>query len=319
MLFEKEYEAINSAIEQISKRVIGQRQLVQDLFTCLLCNGHALIEGAPGLAKTTTAKLLANSINSKFHRVQFTPDLLPSDLIGSDIFIQQEGKFSFRPGPIFQNIVLADEINRAPAKVQSALLEAMEEKQITVGNSTYKLEKLFMVIATQNPIEQEGTYPLPEAQLDRFFMHLWVDYPSSQDELSILNLHEDNINLDVVASLNQDTIFSAQEMINKVYIDKTLKEYIVSLVQATREPEKYSHDLKDLVRFGASPRATLALAKAAKANAWLNGQDYVSPANIQVVAGNVLRHRIIPSFEAEANSISKHEIINKVVTLVAIP
>jgi MoxR-like ATPase len=319
MLFDKEHELVKSAIDEISKNVIGQKQLIEDLFTCLLCNGHALIEGAPGLAKTTTAKLLASSIHSKFHRIQFTPDLLPSDLIGSDIFLQQEGKFSFRPGPIFQNIVLADEINRAPAKVQSALLEAMEEKQVTVGNNTYKLEDLFMVIATQNPIEQEGTYPLPEAQLDRFFMHLWVDYPSTSDELNILNLHESGHKQSLMPILNQETIFSARTMIDKVYLDSSLKEYIVSLVQATREPEKYSSELGSLVRFGASPRATLALAKAAKANAWINGQDYVSPANIQITAGNILRHRIIPSFEAEASGINKKDLVNKVISLVAIP
>ncbi|MBT4963893.1 MAG: MoxR family ATPase [Francisellaceae bacterium] len=319
MLFEKEHEQINLAITQICKRVIGQRQLIENLFTCLLCKGHALIEGAPGLAKTTAAKLLANSIHSKFHRIQFTPDLLPSDLIGSDIFIHQEGKFSFRQGPIFQNIVLADEINRAPAKVQSALLESMEEKQVTVGNSTYKLEELFMVIATQNPIEQEGTYPLPEAQLDRFLMQIWVDYPSSKDELEILNLHEKNVTTIVPALLTSDTVLSAQKLIDKIYIDESLKEYIVSLVQATRHPEQYTDELKDLLRFGASPRATLALVKAAKANAWLQGQDYVSPANIQVIAPNILRHRIIPSFEAEASGISKQDIVSKILTHVAIP
>ena len=306
-------------LHELDQVMVGQKYLTERLVLGLLTGEHVLLEGVPGLAKTTSVKTLAQSVRADFKRIQFTPDLLPADLLGTQIYQPKTGEFAIKKGPLFSNIILADEINRAPAKVQSALLESMEEKQVTVGNSTYKLEELFMVIATQNPIEQEGTYPLPEAQLDRFLMQIWVDYPSSKDELEILNLHEKNVTTIVPALLTSDTVLSAQKLIDKIYIDESLKEYIVSLVQATRHPEQYTDELKDLLRFGASPRATLALVKAAKANAWLQGQDYVSPANIQVIAPNILRHRIIPSFEAEASGISKQDIVSKILTHVAIP
>jgi len=277
----------------------------------------------PGLAKTTAAKALAEGVEGDFHRVQFTPDLLPSDLIGTEIYVREKSDFTFRRGPIFNNILLADEINRAPAKVQSALLEAMEEKQVTVGHHTYKLPELYMVLATQNPIEQEGTYNLPEAQLDRFLMYTIVGYPSSEEELRILD-HDDSRRRNVVpapipAISTQQEVFAARRACAEIHVDEKLKQYVVSLVSATRVSRKYDEKLTEWIRHGASPRATLALLRCAKALAWLEGRDYVSPHQIQTVAPDVLRHRIIPSFEAEADNISRDAIVERLLDVVAVP
>jgi MoxR-like ATPase len=308
--------------ELISTRVIGQEGLIQSMLICLLCDGHMLIEGMPGLAKTTAAKAIAEGIEADFHRIQFTPDLLPSDLIGTDIYVHDKGDFTFRKGVIFNNIILADEINRAPAKVQSALLEAMGEKQVTVGHKSYKMPELYMVLATQNPIEQEGTYHLPEAQLDRFLMHAIVGYPNHADELKILELDEKKQSAEKQPKPEITTlaeILAARKAAAEIFINPKLKDYVVSIVTATREPQKYSDKLALWISHGASPRATLAIVRAAKALAWLNGDEYVSPLHIQTVTPNILRHRIIPSFESEADGITRDDIVKLLLELVAIP
>jgi MoxR-like ATPase len=305
----------------IGKQIVGQSRLIENILVCLISGGHLLIEGMPGLAKTTAAKAVATGIDGKFGRVQFTPDLLPSDLIGTEIYVHDQGLFSFRPGPIFNNIVLADEINRAPAKVQSALLEAMEERQVTVGNTTHKLPELFMVIATQNPIEQEGTYNLPEAQLDRFLMRAVIDYPNSIDELEILKRSENKVfeQLSPLSKTPQTEILQARKAAQNIYVSDALRSYIVSIVTATRAPEKYDPSLAKWISHGASPRATIALLKTAKALAWLRGSEYVTPEHIQAVAVEVLAHRIYPSYESESSNISRIEIIERVLKLVAVP
>jgi MoxR-like ATPase len=306
----------------IERRIIGQHALIRNMLICLLCDGHMLIEGMPGVAKTTAAKALAEGVHADFHRIQFTPDLLPSDLIGTEIYVHETSDFTFRRGPIFNNILLADEINRAPAKVQSALLEAMEEKQVTVGHHTYKLPELYMVLATQNPIEQEGTYNLPEAQLDRFLMQTVVGYPSPEDELKIIAFDEmrrQGAAIPSVVLSTQEEIFVARQACADIYIDDKLKNYVVSLVTATRDPQKYDNKLASALRHGASPRATLALLRCAKAFAWLEGNDYVSPRHIQLLAPDILRHRIILSFEAEAQNLSRSEIIKLLLDVVAVP
>ena len=307
----------------VEARIIGQHALIRSMLICLLCDGHILIEGMPGLAKTTAAKALAEGVEGQFHRIQFTPDLLPSDLIGTEIYVHEKSDFFFRRGPIFNNILLADEINRAPAKVQSALLEAMEEKQVTVGHTTYKLPELYMVLATQNPIDQEGTYNLPEAQLDRFLMYTIVDYPSPDEERRILDYDESRrrkTTPDVPGAINtQDEVFAARRACAEIYVDEKLKQYVVSLVSATRTPAKFDQKLADWLQHGASPRATLALLRCAKAMAWLEGSDYVSPHHIQTVAPDILRHRIMPSFEAEADSISRGVIVGRLLDIVAVP
>jgi MoxR-like ATPase len=306
----------------ISDRIIGQRDLIENMLICLLCDGHMLIEGMPGLAKTTAAKAIAQGVEGAFHRIQFTPDLLPSDLIGTDIYVHDKGDFTFRKGPIFNNIILADEINRAPAKVQSALLEAMGEKQVTVGHKSYKLPELYMVLATQNPIEQEGTYNLPEAQLDRFLMHAVVNYPTHAEELQILELDEQRQSLEKPAKpaiTSQEEVFAARKAISKMHMNPKLKDYVVSIVTATRNPEKYSPKLAVWISHGASPRATLAIVRAAKALAWLRGDEFVSPHHIQTVAPNILRHRIIPSFESEADGITRNDVVKLLLEVVAIP
>ena len=271
--------ALDSVRAHLATRIIGQRELVDTMLICLVSEGHLLVEGMPGLAKTTAVKTLAEAIEGDYHRIQFTPDLLPSDLIGTDIYRHEKGEFEFRAGPLFHNILLADEVNRAPAKVQSALLEAMGEYQVTVGLKTYAMPKLFMVLATQNPIEQEGTYNLPEAQLDRFLMHVWVDYPSRDEELAILALDSQQ-QLAAPAPpaevLSQEQLFKIREDAAKLYLDPKLNDYIVDLVQATRKPEAYDESLKRWCRFGASPRATIALARCARARAWLDGDESVS-------------------------------------------
>ncbi len=306
----------------LASRVIGQRDLVDSMLICLLSEGHVLVEGMPGLAKTTAVKSLAEAIEGDYHRVQFTPDLLPSDLIGTDIYRHEQGEFEFRPGPLFHNILLADEVNRAPAKVQSALLEAMGECQVTVGLKTYTMPRLFMVLATQNPIEQEGTYNLPEAQLDRFLMHVRVDYPDREEELAILEL-DSNRQLAApkppAGVFSQKQLFKVREDAAKLYLDTKLKNYIVDLVRASRNPEAYDEGLKRWCRFGASPRATIALARCARARAWLDGEEFVAPNHIQAVAPDVLRHRILLTFEGEAEGVTSDEYIRRLLEVVAIP
>jgi MoxR-like ATPase len=313
---------LSKLLECIQSRIIGQSQLIQSLLVCLLADGHVLLEGMPGLAKTRVAKAMADGIQGDFHRIQFTPDLLPSDLIGTEIYIHEKSDFAFRKGPLFNNVLLADEINRAPAKVQSALLEAMEEKQITVGHKSYPLPELYMIIATQNPIEQEGTYPLPEAQLDRFMMHLIIDYPTPQEELLIAELDERrqaDIDPQMFSITTKDEILKARKAVSVMHISDTLKKYIVSLVTATRTPNKYDNELAKWIEHGASPRATLALIRCAKALAWLQGHEYVTPAHIHCVAPPILRPRIIPTFASEADGISRDKIISKLLEVVAIP
>lgn len=309
-------------LKSIQSKIIGQHQLIENILVCLLADGHILIEGMPGLAKTRSAKAIAEGIEAEFHRIQFTPDLLPSDLIGTEIYIHEKSDFIFRKGPIFNNILLADEINRAPAKVQSALLEAMEEKQVTVGHKTYLLPELYMVIATQNPIEQEGTYHLPEAQLDRFMMHLEVDYPSPEEEFLIAGLDEKrqlDFDVDSHAITTKEQIMQARRLVSEMYISDNLKKYIVSLTTATRTPDKYDKELGNWLDHGASPRATIGLIRCAKALAWIRGEEYVKPIHIQQIAPQVLRHRIVPSFESEAHGISRNEIIKRLLNVVAVP
>jgi len=305
--------------------IIGQSRLINRMLIALLCDGHLLVEGAPGLAKTRAIKVLAESIEGNFHRLQFTPDLLPADLTGTDIYRPQDGTFEFREGPLFHNLILADEINRAPAKVQSALLEAMEERQITVGDSSYKLPKLFMVMATQNPIEQEGTYPLPEAQLDRFLLHAQVGYPTPEDERKILILNRNEAKSgerDAFAPpelMSEATVMEARQQILNLHLSDELEQYIVNVVVATRNPGAVNKDLEGLVMYGASPRACMGIDRASRARAWLEGRDYVGPEDIQDVAGDVLRHRLVLSFEAEADGIGPDTIIEGVLDGVGVP
>jgi len=311
----------DSLRQHLSHHIVGQQHLIDSMLICFLSDGHMLVEGMPGLAKTTAIKSLAGAIEGDFHRIQFTPDLLPADLIGSDIYQQENNSFEFRPGPLFHNILLADEINRAPPKVQSALLESMAERQISVGQHTYPLPKLFMVLATQNPVEHEGTYTLPEAQLDRFLLHVEVDYPSRLEELAILEL-VDQPQADtplLKEHINQAGIFAARQAAMQVYLDDRLKEYIVDMVRATRQPEKFSTDLHRWQRFGGSPRASIAISRCARALAWLQGENYVSPTHIQAVVPDILRHRILLSFEAEADGITTNDFINKLLQVVAVP
>lgn len=306
----------------LDSQVVGQQTLTQNILVALLADGHLLVEGPPGLAKTRAVNALANGLEGDFHRVQFTPDLLPADLTGTDIYRPENGSFVFQKGPLFHNLVLADEINRAPAKVQSALLEAMAERQITVGNTTYALPELFLVMATQNPIEQEGTYPLPEAQLDRFLMHLEIDYPGAETELQILRLTRNEAMLAEAISppsLSQADILNARQDVLKIHLDEALEQYIVQLIIATRQPERYDAELANWIEFGASPRATIALDKCARAHAWLMGRDFVGPDNIQAVFHNVLRHRLLLSYEAEAEGVNSNQVLDKIMQLVPVP
>ena len=308
-----------------SSLIIGQSHLINRMLIALLCDGHLLVEGAPGLAKTRAIKVLAESIEGDFHRLQFTPDLLPADLTGTDIYRPQEGTFEFRRGPLFHNLILADEINRAPAKVQSALLEAMEERQITVGDRSYELDDLFMVMATQNPIEQEGTYPLPEAQLDRFLLHVEVGYPTVADERKILVLNREEAKSGVRDAfqppelLSLESIMQARQDILRLHLAEELEEYIVNLVVATRDPGRIDDSLDGQVMYGASPRASMGIDRAARAHAWLAGRDFVGPEDIQGVASDVLRHRIVLSFEAEADGVSENSIIDRLLDGVGVP
>jgi MoxR-like ATPase len=314
--------ALSHLLKSIQSKIIGQHLLIEHMLVCLLADGHILIEGMPGLAKTRSAKALADGIEGKFHRIQFTPDLLPSDLIGTEIYIHEKSHFIFREGPLFNNILLADEINRAPAKVQSALLEAMEEKQVTVGHKSYPLPELYMVVATQNPIEQEGTYNLPEAQLDRFMMHLEIDYPSPHEELLIVELDEKRQYTSSSTPqpiTTKEEVLRARRAVSEIFISENLKKYVVSLITATRTPQKYDQELAKWLERGASPRATIAMLRCAKALAWLRGEDYVTPQHIHNVAPSILRHRIMPSFRSEADGISRNDIIKKLLKVVAIP
>ena len=314
-------EHFSSLKEHLSSQIIGQHSLVENLLIALLANGHLIVEGPPGLAKTRAVNALAQGLEADFHRVQFTPDLLPADLTGTDIYRPEDGTFVFQPGPLFRNLVLADEINRAPAKVQSALLEAMAEGQITVGRNTYPLPELFLVMATQNPIEQEGTYPLPEAQLDRFLMHVEIGYPDAASELEILKLNRGEALKSDKASVKEITqadIFAAREQVMKIHMAPAVENYIVDLIMATRNPEKYDDKLKQWLAYGASPRATIALDRCARARAWLNNRDFVSPEDVQAVFHNVLRHRIIMTYQAEAERISSNQLLDHLLSLVAV-
>jgi len=308
----------------VSQQIIGQETLINRLLIALLADGHLLVEGAPGLAKTRAIKVLGDGIDGNFHRVQFTPDLLPADLTGTEIFRPQDGTFRFQQGPLFHNLILADEINRAPAKVQSALLESMAERQITVGSITYSLPKLFLVMATQNPIEQEGTYPLPEAQLDRFLLHVRIDYPDCSAEKAILQLARGEARQNSTipspsAQLSQEALFEARDEVLDIYLAENLEEYLVQLVLATRNPGVYGDDLARWVEYGASPRASIALDRCARAHAWLAGRDYVSPEDIQSLAHDVLRHRVLLSYEAEAEGVTPDHLIETLITRIAVP
>ena len=328
--------------QYVKQYIIGQDLLVQRLLIALLCDGHLLVEGAPGLAKTRAIKVLADGIDGDFHRIQFTPDLLPADLTGTDIFRPQDGSFVFQKGPLFHNLVLADEINRAPAKVQSALLEAMAERQITVGAVTYPLPGLFLVMATQNPIEQEGTYPLPEAQLDRFLLHVKIDYPDAAAEKEILSLArresqqqtqhnisgtQDNnsgfgdefADLRTHTQVKQSDIFKARQQILDLHMADNLEAYLLEIILATRKPETYGADLAQWMQYGASPRASIALDRCARAHAWLAGRDYVDPGDIQTMAYDVLRHRILLTYEAEADGITPDRFVKELLTRIAVP
>ena len=306
----------------LNKMILGQEELVDGLLIDLLADGHILVESPPGLAKTRAINALSRGIEGDFHRIQFTPDLLPSDLTGTDIFRQETGQFIFEKGPLFHNLILADEINRAPAKVQSALLEAMAEHQITVGKKTYQLPELFLVMATQNPLEQEGTYPLPEAQLDRFIMHLELDYPDAKTEKEILKLNHKEILKQTVATVTpllNEQIFAIRNEIMNIHIAPHLEQYLIDLIIATRQPEKYGSQLKEWISYGASPRATLALMRTSKARAWLDNRDYVMPDDIIKNIYPVLRHRLILSYEAEAQGINANNVIKEIINQVAIP
>ncbi len=312
-------EQIQSLIDYLDVCIVGQQTLSRRLVMALLADGHLLVEGAPGLAKTKSINTLANGIEGDFHRIQFTPDLLPADITGSDIYRPEHGTFEFQAGPIFHNLILADEINRAPAKVQSALLEAMAERQISVGSKTYPLPELFLVMATQNPIEQEGTYPLPEAQLDRFLMHVKVDYPSTEAEHKILQLARNEASgntLPEPPKVSAETILSARKSVLEVYMADNIEEYLVQLINATRKPEAYGDELGSWLEYGASPRATIAIDRCSRTQAWLDGRDFVTPDDIRAVMPDILRHRLILSFEAEANGINADQVIDALIASV---
>lgn len=313
----------NQLLAHLDQEVLGQHHLTQSIMIALLADGHLLVEGPPGLAKTRAVNALSDGIDANFHRVQFTPDLLPADLTGTDIYRPETGEFVFQKGPLFHNLVLADEINRAPAKVQSALLEAMAERQITVGSNTYKLPDLFLVMATQNPLEQEGTYPLPEAQLDRFLMHVEIDYPDAETEHKILALTRNEALKENVLKhqikLSQQNISQARKDILKIHVSEAAETYLVQLIMATRKPESYDATLRQWIEIGASPRATIALERCSRAHAWLHQRDFVSPEDIQAVLPNVLRHRLIYSYQAQAQGVTPNDVIAKILALVPVP
>ncbi len=307
----------------ISRHIIGQQKLVDRLLLALLADGHLLVEGAPGLAKTRAIKVLGDGVEADFHRVQFTPDLLPADLTGTEIYRPQDGSFHFQRGPLFHNLVLADEVNRAPAKVQSALLEAMAERQITVGRETYPLPQLYLVMATQNPIEQEGTYPLPEAQLDRFLLHVEITYPEAAEERAILELARQEAHRGYeqaeASPVTQEAIFAARDEALDTWMAENLEQYLIQLVLATRSPAAYGDDLAQWLQYGASPRATIALDRCARVHAWLNDRDFVGPEDVQEVVYDVLRHRLILNYEAEAEGITTDHVIGELISRIAVP
>ncbi len=317
--------ALQALKSQINTQIIGQDVLVERMLIALLADGHLLVEGAPGLAKTRAINVLSQGIDADFHRVQFTPDLLPADLTGTDIYRPQQGSFEFQKGPLFHNLILADEINRAPAKVQAALLEAMAERQITVGKASYPLPALFMVMATQNPIEQEGTYPLPEAQLDRFLLHVKIDYPNAAHEQAILHLARAEAKGQLqtkpqtINKISSETIFAARQQVLDLYMAEPLEQYLLQIILATRNPAVYGEDLGKWIQYGASPRASIALDRCARAKAWLQQRDFVDPSDIQDLAYDVLRHRLILSYEAEAEGITSDEVIKQLIARIAVP
>lgn len=305
---------------EMKKVIVGQQYLVDRLIIGLLANGHLLLEGVPGLAKTLSVKTLAACFNTEFQRIQFTPDLLPADLIGTQIYNPRDGEFTIKQGPLFANIILADEINRAPAKVQSALLEAMQERQVTIGGQTFTLPEPFLVMATENPIEQEGTYPLPEAQVDRFMLKCRITYPSLEEERAILNAMScTNKTFDVQPVITTDALLRAREVVDQIYIDDKIKDYILDIVFATREPERYRLNLRDYLRYGASPRATIYLTLGARAHAFLNGRGYVTPQDVKSVAPDILRHRLIVSYEAEAEELTSDNLIERILNELPVP
>ncbi len=312
---------VNALITEMRRVIVGQDYMVQRLLVGLLANGHVLVEGVPGLAKTLSIKTLSEAIKTKFQRIQFTPDLLPADLIGTLIYNPKEGTFAVKKGPVFANIILADEINRAPAKVQSALLEAMQERQVTIGDSTYKMDDPFLVMATQNPLDQEGTYPLPEAQLDRFMLKLNLDYPGKDEELTILReMGFTDKEIHVSAVVKPEDIVRARKTVNEIYMDEKIEKYIIDIVFATRNPEEYKlNDMKDLIQCGASPRATINLAIASKAYAFINSRGYVTPQDVKSIGMDVLRHRVIVSYEAEAEEMSSEDVVKRIFDEVEVP
>jgi MoxR-like ATPase len=317
---ETESSFVERLTHEISSVIVGQKYLIDRLLIGILSNGHILIEGVPGLAKTLSVKTLADAIQAKFQRIQFTPDLLPADLIGTMIYNPQTAQFTVKKGPIFANIILADEINRAPAKVQSALLEAMQERQVTIGDNTYKLDDPFLVLATQNPIEQEGTYPLPEAQVDRFMLMLKITYPSPAEEREIMDRNAETGFASVSQVITPEDIVRAREVVRSIYVDDKVKEYIVNVVFASREPAKYGlNDLTDLISYGASPRATIYLNLAAKANAFIKGRGYITPEDVKAIGHDVLRHRILITYEAEAEEVTSDDIVTKIFDAVEVP
>mgnify|MGYP006096742133 FL=1 len=317
----KESKFIEPLKSSIGEVIVGQEDLINKILIGLLANGHMLLEGVPGLAKTLTVNTLAKAIDTNFQRIQFTPDMLPADLLGTLIFNQKKGTFETRKGPIFSNIILADEINRAPSKVQSALLEAMQERQVTIGEETYKLDAPFLVLATQNPIEQEGTYPLPEAQVDRFMMKLVVDYPEKEEERLILRqAAKTNGNIEIKPSINPKDILNAQSTINDIYVDEKVEDYVLNLVFSTRNPDQYNlGDISQLIEFGASPRATINLILASKARAFLEHRGYITPEDVRFVGKDILRHRIILTYEAEAEELTSEDIIQRLFDSIEIP
>jgi MoxR-like ATPase len=305
--------------QELSKVIVGQRYVIDRLLIALLANGHILIEGVPGLAKTLSVKTLSKCIQTKFQRIQFTPDLVPADLIGTRVYNPKDGNFTTKKGPIFANLILADEINRAPAKVQSALLEAMQERQVTIGDNTFKLDDPFLVLATQNPIEQEGTYPLPEAQVDRFMLKIRIGYPDKKEEKEIMERMAGHEPKEVNPVVSPQDIVKAREIVSEIYIDEKVKDYIVDLVCATRAPEEYKLDIKNLIAYGASPRASIYLNIASKAHAFIHGRGYVTPEDVKSIGMDVLRHRIIVTYEAEAEELTSEDVVKKVFDQIEVP
>jgi MoxR-like ATPase len=319
-MIQRESAFVDTLTTEIAKVIVGQKQMVDRLLIGLLCNGHILLEGVPGLAKTLTIKSLASAINAKFQRIQFTPDLLPADLIGTMIYNQRDGKFFTRRGPIFANFILADEINRAPAKVQSALLEAMQERQVTIGEETFKLDEPFLVLATQNPIEQEGTYPLPEAQVDRFMLKVKIGYPSREDELSIMRQNVMGSQGDIMPVVSPKEILAARGAVKAVYMDEKIERYILDIVFATRDPAQFKLDkIAPMISYGASPRASINLALASKAHAFIKRRGYVIPEDVRAISLDVLRHRIAITYEAEAEEVTSESVVQEILNHIEVP